>query len=94
MSDPELKKADGCDIFFSLIIVIVLLAGFFIFQAMSEPDDPLAVDHRTEQERIKKIAVHNAIDSEYNSQIDSFHSENNSSIEKVMTNIINQYKGK
>ena len=94
MSDPELKKADGCDVFFSLIIVIVLLAGFFIFQALSEPEEPREVDHKTKQERIKKIAVHNAIDSEYISQIDSFHSENNSSMEKVMTSIINQYKGK
>ena len=49
MSDPELKKADGCDIFFSLIIVIVLLAGFFIFQALSEPEEPREVDHKTKQ---------------------------------------------
>ena len=40
MSDSELNKADGCDIFLSFIIVIVLVAGFFIFQAISEPDDP------------------------------------------------------
>ena len=80
MSDSELNKADGCDIFFSLIIVIVLLAGFFIFQAISEPDEPLDVDNKTEQIRIDKIAEHKAIDSAYNSQIDIFHSDNNSSM--------------
>ena len=94
MSDSELNKADGCDIFFSLIIVIVLLAGFFIFQAISEPDEPLEVDNKTEQIRIEKIAKHKAIDSTYNSQIDIFHSDNNSSMEKTMSNVINQYLGK
>ena len=94
MSDSELNKADGCDIFFSLIIVIVLLAGFFIFQAISEPDEPLEVDNKTEQIRIEKIAKHKAIDSKYNSQIDIFHSDNNASMEKTMSNVINQYKGK
>jgi uncharacterized protein YpmS len=94
MSDPELKKADGCGIFFSLLIVIVLLASFFIFQALSEPEEPREVDHKTEQKRLKIIAGQTAIDSEYNAQLDSFHSDNNSSMEKIMTNVINQYKGK
>lgn len=94
MSDPELKKADGCDIFFSLIIVIVLLAGFFIFQALSEPEEPREVDHKTKQERLTKISKHTATDSDYNARIDSVHSENNSSMQKIMTNVINQYKGK
>ena len=94
MSDSELNKADGCDIFFSLIIVVVLLSGFFIFQAISEPDEPLVVDNKTDQIRIDKIAKHKAIDSAYNSQIDFFHSDNNSSMEKTMSNVINQYKGK
>ena len=94
MSDSELNKADGCDIFFSLIIVVVLLAGFFIFQAISEPDEPLEVDNKTEQIRIDKIARHKSIDSAYNSQIDLFHSDNNSSMDKTMSNVINQYKGK
>jgi len=90
MSDSELNKADGCDIFFSLIIVVVLLAGFFIFQAISEPDEPLEVDNKTEQIRIDKIAKHKVIDSSYNAQIDIFHSDNNSSMEKTMSNVINQ----
>ena len=94
MSDSELNKADGCDIFFSLIIVVVLLAGFFIFQAISEPDEPLEVDNKTEQIRIDKITKHKVIDSSYNAQIDIFHSDNNSSMEKTMSNVINQYKGK
>jgi len=58
MSDSELNKADGCDVFFSLLIVIVLLSGFFIFKALTEPDAPLEVDHKTEQIRKDKIAAH------------------------------------
>ena len=56
MSDSELNKADGCDVFFSLLIVIVLLSGFFIFKALTEPDAPLEVDHKTSKlEKIKLL---------------------------------------
>ena len=58
MSDYDLNKADGCDIFFSLLIVVVLFAGFFIFKAVTEPDEPLNVDYKTEQIRKSKIASH------------------------------------
>jgi hypothetical protein len=53
MSDSELNKADGCDIFFSLLIVVVLFAGFFIFKAVTEPDEPLNVDYKTEANQKK-----------------------------------------
>ena len=94
MSDSDLNKADGCDIFFSLLIVILLLAGFFIFQSVTEPDQPLEVDNKTTQTRMEKIAKHEAIDSVYNLTIDTFHRDNNSSMEKVMSQVINQYTGK
>mgnify|MGYP001502625535 FL=1 len=94
MSDSDLNKADGCDIFFSLLIVISLLAGFFIFQSVTEPDQPLEVDNKTTQTRMEKIAKHEAIDSVYNLTIDTFHMDNNSSMEKVMSQVINQYTGK
>jgi hypothetical protein len=94
MSDSDLNKADGCDIFFSLLIVILLLAGFFIFQSVTKPDQPLEVDNKTTKTRMEKIAKHEAIDSVYNLTIDTFHMDNNSSMEKVMSQVINQYTGK
>mgnify|MGYP001479387162 CR=1 FL=1 len=91
MSDSELNKADGCNTFFSFIIVFILLAGFFIFKAVTEPDTPLEVDHKTVQIRKDKIASHKTYNATYNAKIDSFHLENNSTIEKIMNNVINYY---
>ena len=94
MSDSDLNKADGCDIFFSLLIVVVLFAGFFIFKAVTEPDEPLNVDYKTEQIRKSKIASHENSNETYNAKLESFHSENNSTMEKVMKSVISQYKSK
>lgn len=94
MSDSELNKADGCDIFFSLLIVVVLFTGFFIFKAVTEPDEPLNVDYKTEQIRKSKIASHENSNETYNAKLETFHSENNSTMEKVMKSVISQYKSK
>ena len=94
MSDSELNKADGCDIFFSLLIVVVLFAGFFIFKAVTEPDKPLNVDYKTEQIRKSKIASHENSNETYKAKLEAFHSENNSTMEKVMKSVINQYESK
>lgn len=94
MSNAELNKADGCDVFFSLLTVVVLLAGFFIFKSIMEPNKPLEVDHNTEKVRSEKIATHNSANETYNAMIDTFHSEKNSTIEKVMLSVINKYQGK
>ena len=72
--------------------MIVLLAGFFIFQALSKPEEPREVDHKTKQERLTKISKHTATDSDYNARIDSVHSENNSSMQKIMTNELTNTK--
>ena len=94
MSDSDLKKADGCDVFLSFIIVLILFAGFFIFKFIMEPDAPLEVDHKTDQNRIETIAEHKSLNATYNSKINTFHNETNSSIEKVMSSVINHYQEK
>ena len=94
MSDSELKKADGCDVFFSFIIVMILFAGFFIFKSLMEPDAPLEVDHETDQKRIEIISEHKSLNATYNAKIDTFHAETNSSIEKVMNSVVNHYQEK
>lgn len=92
MSDSDLKKADGCDVFLSFIIVLILFAGFFIFKFSMEPDAPLEVDHKTDQNRIETIAEHKSLNATYNSKINTFHAETNSSIEKVMNSVIIHYQ--
>ena len=55
MSNSELNKSDGCDVFLSLLIVLVLLAGFFLFQSVMQPDEPEDVYYQVEQTRLQLI---------------------------------------
>ena len=94
MSNSDLNKADGCDVFFSFIIVLILLAGFFLFQYIMEPESVPNADYQVEQGRLVKVEKHNALDSAFKSEIDSFHSDFNSSLETVMSETTETYNSK
>jgi hypothetical protein len=94
MSDQELNKADGCDVFFSVIIALVLLSGFVVFQYLAEPAKPLDSDYQIDKTRLEKIESHKKVNSLYNTKIEKFHSENNSSMESVMNKVISTYSKK
>ncbi len=72
MSESDLKKADGCDVFLSFIIVLILFAGFFIFKFIMEPDAPLEVDYKTDQKRIETVAEHKSLNATYIANINTF----------------------
>ena len=91
MSNSELNKSDGCDVFFSLLIVLALLAGFFLFQSIMQPDEPANVDYDVEQTRMESIRKHKVENSAYLNQVDAFHSDNNSTLKSVMDDIIETY---
>ena len=39
MSDPKLQRADGCSVFFSLIIGIILVSAYFLFQVYFDEEN-------------------------------------------------------
>lgn len=91
MSNSELNKSDGCDVFFSLLIVLALLVGFFLFQSIMQPDEPANVDYEVEQTRMESIRKHEVENSAYLNHVDAFHSDNNSTLKSVMGDIIETY---
>ena len=91
MSNSELNKSDGCDVFISLLIVLILLAGFFLFQSIMQPDESADVDYEVEQTRMKHIRKHEIENSAYLNKVDAFHSDNNSTLKSVMDDIIETY---
>ena len=84
MSNSELNKSDGCDVFLSLLIVLVLLAGFFLFQSVMQPDEPADVDYQVEQTRLELIKKYEVENSAYTHQVEAFYSDNNSPLNSVM----------
>ena len=91
MSNSELNKSDGCDVFLSLLIVLVLLAGFFLFQSVMQPDEPADVDYQVEQTRLELIKKYEVENSAYPNQVEAFYSDNNSTLKSVMDDIIETY---
>jgi len=91
MSNSEINKSDGCDVFLSLLIVLVLLAGFFLFQSVMQPDEPADVDYQVEQTRLELIKKYEVENSAYTNQVEAFYSDNNSTLKSVMDDIIETY---
>ena len=92
MSDPKLQRADGCGIFMTLIVAVILISAFYFIQKAFEPDEPEDVSRQTNDQRLEKIKAYQGESDQFSSRIDSFHSERNSSINSAMQGVIKHYK--
>ena len=55
MSDPKLQRADGCSVFFSLIIGIILVSAYFLFQLYFNDENKVESNNMVSDQRSKKI---------------------------------------
>ena len=55
MSDPKLQRADGCSVFFSLIIGIILVSAYFLFQVYFDEENNVESQSMISDQRSKKI---------------------------------------
>ena len=90
MSDPKLQRADGCSIFATLIVAAILISAFYFIQDFVEQDEPSPVSEDTTKQRLKKIELHRSEAKKFNGMIDAIHSENNSSLETIMREVIEE----
>ena len=91
MSNSTLQRADGCSVFFSLIVATVLVFAFFILRQCLPTDELAPVDNRVINERIKKVAAYRSEEGNFTELIDRAHTEMNSSLESVMQGTVNEY---
>jgi hypothetical protein len=91
MSNSTLQRADGCSVFFSLIVATVLVFAFFILRQCLPTDELAPVDNRVINERIKKVAAYRSEEGNFTESIDRAHAEMNSSLESVMQGTVNEY---
>jgi len=92
MSDPNLQRADGCSIFATLIVALILLPAFYFIQKAINAEAPPVATQDITQERINKIKAYEAESVEFSNTINSFYSEQNSSFESVMQQVIDRYE--
>jgi hypothetical protein len=91
MSNSTLQRADGCSVFFSLIVATILVFAFFILRQCLPTEEQSPVDNRVINERIKKVAAYRAEEGDFTESIDRAHAEINSSLESVMRDIVTEY---
>ena len=94
MSDPKLQRADGCSVFFSLIIGIILISAYFLFQMYLDDENNVESREMILNQRSKNIMKFKNDSKSYESKINTFHNENNSSLESAMKKITDSYRPK
>jgi len=91
MSNPREQRADGCSIFFTLIIVTLLSCAFLWVHSILQPDKPNDITSMTDLDRAGKIQSFHKENAAYNLKIEEFHLENNSSLEVFMNKTVTHY---
>jgi len=91
MSNPREQRADGCSIFFTLIIVTLLSCAFLWVHSILQPDKPNDITSMTDLDRAGKIQLFHKENAAYNLKIEEFHLENNSSLEVFMNKTVTHY---
>ena len=91
MSNPREQRADGCSIFFTLILVTLLSCAFLWVHSILQPDKPNDITSMTDLDRAGKIQSFHKENAAYNLKIEEFHLENNSSLEVFMNKTVTHY---
>ena len=94
MSDPKLQRADGCSVFFSLIIGIILVSAYFLFQLYFNDENKVESKNMVSDQRSKKIMEFKKDSKNFEFKINNFHNEKNSSLESAMRKITDSYSPK
>ena len=94
MSDPKLQRADGCSVFFSLIIGIILVSAYFLFQMFFDEKNENVSKKRISDQRSVKIMEFKNDSTTFESKIIEYHNEKNSSLESAMKKTTDSYRPK
>jgi len=91
MSNPSTQRADGCSVFFTFLVLVVLLSGFYIAQKIFEPAMPTPVEQAVDQGRSDMVNIYRQEKSSFNNLVDQFHADRNSSLSSAMSAVVKSY---
>jgi len=91
MSNPSNQRADGCSVFFTFLVLVVLLSGFYIAQKFFEPEIPTPVEQAVDQGRSDKVESYLLEKSNFSNLVEQYHADRNSSLSSAMSAVVNSY---
>ncbi|MDG1325845.1 MAG: hypothetical protein P8P49_08760 [Opitutales bacterium] len=91
MSDPKLQRADGCSVFFSLILGLVFVFAYFLFQIFFDDVEKTELNSYTVDERRKNVDAFQLESKQFENSVDQFHANKNSNLESSMRKTIEMY---
>jgi hypothetical protein len=92
MSNPTNQRADGCSVFFTFLVLALLLSGFYLAQRTFDPEAPAPVNEAIDSARTKDIQKHRVENEKFLSLVDNFHAEQNTTIESSMKSVLQTYR--
>ena len=92
MSNPTNQRADGCSVFFTFLVLALLLSGFYLAQRTFEPEAPASVNEAIDSVRTAKAQEHRVQNEKFLSLVDDFHAEQNTTIESSMKSVLQTYR--
>lgn len=94
MSDPKNQRADGCSVFFSILLGLLFVSSYFIFQMFFDIDDNKEDTSMLPNKRAEYISNFNNESENFISKVDSYYTDKNKSLESFMQETVELSKNK
>ena len=91
MSDPKLQRANGCGVFATLIVSVILISAFFFIQKFFEREPQPVATQEITNERLERIGAYEAEAEKFSGKVHLHHAERNSSIDSVPQGVVERY---
>jgi hypothetical protein len=91
MSDPKQQRADGCSVFFSLLLGLVFVSAYFLFQMFFDIEESTDSNPIISEERRSKVESYETNSSQFEYSVDQFHRNSNSTLESSMLQTVEKY---
>lgn len=94
MSNPSNQRADGCSVFFSILLGLLFVGSYFLFQQFFDIEDDKKITDMISNERAVKISAFSNESAKFINNVDTFYSDKNFSLRSAMEETLNSYNTK
>jgi len=91
MSDPKQQRADGCSVFFSLLLGLVFVSAYFLFQMFFDIEESTDSNSIISEQRRSKVESYETNSAQFEYSVDQFHRNSNSTLESSMLKTVEKY---
>ena len=91
MSDPRQQRADGCSVFISLILGLIFISAYFIFQIFFDIEESTDSNPIISEQRRSKVESYENNSAQFEYSVDQFHRNSNSTLKSSMLKTVEKY---